>query len=202
MVLAALAGATSRASLGALVACNSYRNADLHADMARTIDHVSGGRFVLGIGAGWFEPDYVEYGYAFGGVRDRVDALAEALPRLRRRLRGLAPQPVRGHLPLLIAGGGERILLRLVAEYADIWNCYGTPAELAHKSAILDEHCARVGRDPAEIERTVLLEDDEANHPDGYHKAGMTHLIVTLSAPRYDLAQLERLCAWRDEQAA
>jgi probable F420-dependent oxidoreductase len=201
-VLAALAGATSRASLGALVACNSYRNADLHADMARTIDHVSGGRFVLGIGAGWFEPDYVEYGYAFGGVRDRLDALAEALPRLRARLRSLSPQPVRGHLPLLIAGGGERVLLRLVAEYADIWNCYGTPAELAHKSAILDEHCARVGRDPAEIERTVLLEEDEANHADGYHKAGMTHLIVTLAAPRYDVAQLERLCAWRDRQAA
>ena len=82
-LLAALAGATSRASLGALVACNSYRNADLHADMARTIDHASGGRFVLGVGAGWFEPDYVEYGYAFGGARDRVDALAEALPRMR-----------------------------------------------------------------------------------------------------------------------
>ena len=182
-MLAALAGATSRASLGALVACNSYRNPDLHADMARTIDHASGGRFVLGIGAGWFEPDYVEYGYAFGSARDRVDALAAALPRLRDRLRRLSPQPVRGHLPLMIAGGGERILLRLVAEYADLWNCYGTPAEMAHKNAILDEHCASVGRDPDEIERTVLLEDDEADLADGYHKAGMTHLIVTLSAP-------------------
>jgi probable F420-dependent oxidoreductase len=200
-VLAALAGATSRASLGALVACNSYRNPDLHADMARTIDHASGGRFVLGIGAGWFEPDYDEYGYVFGGARDRVDALAEALPRLRERLRRLSPQPLRGHLPLLIAGGGERILLRLVAEYADIWNCYGTPAEMAHKNAILDEHCTSVGRDPAEIERTVLLEGDEANLAEGYHDAGMTHLIVTLSAPSYDTGQLERLCAWRDRVA-
>jgi probable F420-dependent oxidoreductase len=202
MVLGALAGATSRASLGALVACNSYRNPDLHADMARTIDHVSGGRFVLGIGAGWFERDYAEYGYVYGSSRDRAEALAEALPRVRERLRRLVPPPVRGHLPLLVAGGGERLLLRLVAEHADLWNCYGTPAELAHKSAILDEHCARLGRDPGEIERTVLLEDDEATLADGYRKAGMTHLIVTLAAPRYDLAQLERLCAWRDRLAA
>ena len=89
--------------------------------------------------------------------------------RSRRRCRGcatasrrLSPQPVHGHLPLLVAGGGERILLGLVAEYADLWNCYGTPAEMAHKNAILDEHCASIGRDPDEIERTVLLEDDEA----------------------------------------
>ena len=200
-VLAALAGATSRASLGALVACNSYRNADLHADMARTIDHISDGRFVLGIGAGWFEPDYREYGYAFGSAGDRVGALAEALPRMRRRLDRLNPGPVRGHLPLLVAGGGERVLLRLVAEHADIWNCYGTPAEMAHKNAILDDHCAEIGRDPAEIERSVLLEGDEALMADGYHEAGMTHLILTIDAPGYDTTQLERLCAWRDQVA-
>ena len=202
MILAALAAATSRASVGALVACNSYRNPDLHADMARTIDHVSGGRFVLGVGAGWFEPDYAEYGYEFGTARDRVDALAAALPRMRDRLAKLSPQSVHGHLPLLVAGGGERILLGLVAEYADLWNCYGTPAEMAHKNAILDEHCASIGRDPDEIERTVLLEDDEASLAEDYHKAGMTHLIVTLTAPRYDIAQLEQLCAWRDRVAA
>jgi probable F420-dependent oxidoreductase len=202
MVLAGLASATRRASLGALVACNAYRNPDLHADMARTIDHASGGRFVLGIGAGWFEPDYTEYGYPYGDARGRAEALAAALPRLRRRLARLKPGPVRGHLPLLIAGGGEHVILRLVAEHADLWNCYGTPAELAHKGAILDEHCVRLGRDPGEIERTVLLEDDEALLADGYHKAGMTHLILTLSAPGYDMAQLERLCAWRDRLAA
>jgi probable F420-dependent oxidoreductase len=202
MVLGALAVATSRASLGALVACNSYRNPDLHADMARTLDHVSGGRFVLGIGAGWFERDYDEYGYGFGTAGERAQALAEALPRVRKRLRRLNPGAVRSRMPLLVAGGGERVMLRLVAEHADLWNCYGTPAELAHKSAILDGHCARIGRDPGEIERTVLLEDHETAFADGYLKAGMTHLIVTLSAPRYDVAQLERLCAWRDRQAA
>jgi probable F420-dependent oxidoreductase len=201
-VLAALAGATKRATLGALVACNSYRNADLHADMARTIDHASDGRFVLGIGAGWFEPDYREYGYAFGTVRERLDALAAALPRLRRRLARLTPGPVRGHLPLMIAGGGERVMLRLVAEHADLWNCYGTPGELAHKNAILDEHCKSLGRDPDEIERTVLLEGEETSFVDGYRNAGMTHLIVTLEAPAYDVAELERLCAWRDRLAA
>jgi alkanesulfonate monooxygenase SsuD/methylene tetrahydromethanopterin reductase-like flavin-dependent oxidoreductase (luciferase family) len=121
---------------------------------------------------------------------------------MRARLRRLAPAPLRGRIPLLVAGGGERVMLALVAEHADLWNCYGTPAELAHKSAILDEHCARIGRDPGEIERTVLLDDDETAFADGYLKAGMTHLIVTLSAPRYDVAQLERLCAWRDRQAA
>ena len=121
---------------------------------------------------------------------------------MRDRLARLSPQPVHGHLPLLVAGGGERILLGLVAEYADLWNCYGTPAEMAHKNAILDEHCASIGRDPDEIERTVLLEDDEATLAEDYHKAGMTHLIVTLDAPRYDIAQLEQLCAWRDRVAA
>jgi probable F420-dependent oxidoreductase len=202
MVLGALAVATTRVQLGALVACNSYRNPDLHADMARTIDHASGGRFVLGIGAGWFERDYAEYGYEFGTAGERAQALAEALPRMRDRLRRLEPGPVGDRLPLLVAGGGERVMLRLVAEHADLWNCYGTPAELAHKSAILDGHCARLGRDPAEIERTVLLDDDETRFADGYLEAGMTHLIVTLSAPRYDVAELERLCAWRDRQAA
>jgi probable F420-dependent oxidoreductase len=202
MVLGALAVATTRVQLGALVACNSYRNPDLHADMARTIDHASGGRFVLGIGAGWFQRDYAEYGYDFGTAAERAHALAEALPRVRERLRRLTPGPVGDRLPLLVAGGGERLMLRLVAEHADLWNCYGTPAELAHKGAILDGHCARLGRDPAEIERTVLLDDDETRFADGYLEAGMTHLIVTLSAPRYDVAELERLCAWRDRQAA
>ena len=193
MVLGALAVATSRASLGALVACNSYRNPDLHADMARTIDHVSDGRFVLGIGAGWFDRDYEEYGYEVGSAGDRAQELAEALPRMRARMRRANPGPVRGAMPLLVAGGGERVMLRLVAEHADLWNCYGprgAGAQERDPRRALRAHRARPGRDRAH--RAARGRRDR--FADGYLKAGMTHLIVTLSAPRYDVAQLER-CA-------
>ena len=114
---------------------------------------------------------------------------------------------MRGHLPLLIAGGGERILLRPRRRVRGLWNCYGTPAEMAHKNAILDEHCASIGRDPAEIERTVLLEDDEATLAEGYHEAGMTHLIVTLDRAELRHRRNSSGCApgaiaWRHDDAA
>jgi Luciferase-like monooxygenase len=126
-LLAAMAVTTSHATIGALVTCNSYRNPQLLADMSRTIDHLSNGRFILGIGSGWFERDYNEYGYEFGTAPGRLKALAR-----------------------------EKVTLRLVARHATVWNGFGTPEELKAKNAIIDEWCKVEGTNPKGIERTTL----------------------------------------------
>jgi probable F420-dependent oxidoreductase len=190
-LLSAMAVDTERARLGLLVGCNSYRNPDLLADMARTVDHLSDGRLYLWIGSGWFERDYDEYGYEFGTAPGRLRALGEALPRMKERLGKLNPGP-RGPLPILIGGGGEKVTLRLVAEHADAWNTFGPPDTYAHKNAVLDDWCKRVGRDPAEVERTVGIAQHEIDDAEAYLDAGATHLIVMTGHP-YDLAPVERL---------
>lgn len=190
-LLAAMAVDTSRARFGMLVTCNSYRNPDLLADMARTVDQLSGGRLVLGIGAGWFERDYREYGYEFGTAPARLRALGEALPRIEARLARLNPGPA-GPLPILIGGGGEKVTLRLVAEHAQMWNSFGPPERYAHKNGVLDEWCARVGRDPGEVERTVMVNERDVANVDAFLDAGATHLIMGRGAP-FDLDPVERL---------
>jgi probable F420-dependent oxidoreductase len=190
-LLAAMAATTKNAQIGALVTCNSYRNPQLLADMARTIDHISGGRFILGIGSGWFERDYTEYGYEFGTAPGRLKALGEALPIIKDRIAKLNPAPL-GPLPLLIGGGGEKVTLRLVARHAQMWNGFGTPAELKAKNAIIDEWCKVEGTDPTKIERTTLATAEPDLDLDAYREAGIQHLILGLSHP-FDLSVVEHV---------
>ena len=192
-LLAALAADTEKARLGALVTCTSYRNPNLLADMARTIDHLSHGRFVLGIGSGWFERDYTEYGYSFGTAVGRLRALERDLVTIRDRLSQLTPGPI-GALPILVGGAGEKVTLRIVAEHADGWNTFGPPESFARKNAILDQHCADVGRDPAAIERTVAIQPDEVGDAEAFLEAGATHIIVMAAHP-FDLAPVAQLLA-------
>jgi probable F420-dependent oxidoreductase len=195
-VLAALAADTERARLGALVTCTSYRNPNLLADMARTIDHISRGRFTLGIGSGWFERDHTEYGFSFGTAGERLRALGRDLPIIAERLAALNPPPV-GPLPILVGGSGEKVTLRLVARFADGWNAFGPPEGYARKNAILDQHCAEVGRDPWSIERTVALQPSEVAGAADFVEAGATHLIVMVGHP-FDLAPVATLLAAAD----
>ena len=209
--LAAWAMATERVQLGPLVFCNSYRNPDLLADVARTIDHISGGRFVFGVGSGWFERDYEEYGYDFGTVGSRLDALAEALPRIRSRWERLNPPPM-GPMPILIGGKGEQKTLRLVARHADIWHSFVAPDELPHKLDVLRRHCDAIGRDVAEIEisigATVRHEHGHLglDRLDALHERGMRLVTVPLSGDDtpdgYDLPRVQQYLDWRDRKNA
>jgi len=184
-LLTAFAMATSQVQLGNLVLSASYRNPHLVADMVRTIDHLSGGRAVLGIGAGWFQRDYDEYEFPFGTGGGRLRDLEADLYRIGKRRRQLTPPPL-GELPLLIGGGGEQVTLRLVAQHADIWNGIGEPEFIAHKNQVLDRWCERLGRDPAEIERSVLITDRQVDRLDEYLEAGAQHLMVGCADP-FDL---------------
>lgn len=188
-LLAAMAVDTERARVGVLVSGNGYRNPDLLADMARTVDHLSGGRAVLGIGAGWARRDYQEYGFAYPGRGDRLRELESSLVRIKRRLAMLEPGP-QGRLPLLVGGGGEKVTLRLVAEHADAWNVPARPERFAEKNRILDQWCHKVGRDPGQIERSVVV--DRSSPVAGYLDAGAQHLIVGVRHP-FDLTGIVAL---------
>jgi probable F420-dependent oxidoreductase len=198
-MLGAWAESTSRVEIGALVTCNSYRNPELLADMARTVDHISDGRLILGIGSGWFERDYDEYGYEFGTAGGRLDDLAEALPRIEKRLGQLNPAPTRD-IPVLIGGGGEKKTLKLVAKHATIWHSFADAETFTRKSAILDRHCADVGRDPSEIERSVAVGGDAKPEELGPQLAelGVGLFTVGTGGPDYDLSALKSWIAWRD----
>ncbi len=201
-MLGAWAEQTERVEIGALVSCNSYRNPELLADMARTVDHISGGRLILGIGAGWFERDYTEYGYEFGTAGSRIADLAQAMPRIRDRWARLNPAPLRD-IPVMIGGGGERKTLRVVAEHADIWHSFGDVDTLRRKSAILDEHGAAVGRDTATlVTRSVGVDgSDPEEVGDELLAAGVRLLTCSTSGPDYDLTRAQKWVRWRDERS-
>jgi probable F420-dependent oxidoreductase len=204
--LASWAELTSRVEFGCLVNCNSYRNADLQADMARTLDHISAGatgtgRFIFGTGAGWFERDYDEYGYEFGTPGSRLDALAEALPRIEERWTKLNPPPTRA-IPILIGGAGEKKTLRIVAQHADIWHSFVSPEDLPRKLAILAEHGAAVGRDISEIELSNELRNRDESVADALLDAGVTLFTLGLSGPEYDLAPVKKWLSWRDARTS
>lgn len=198
-LLTAMATLTSRAEIGCMVTCNSYRNPNLLATMAKTVDHISGGRLILGIGAGWFELEYREYGYTFGTARERLMALADALPRIKHRWQAELPKPVRNPIPILIGGEGEQVTLKLVAQHADIWNGFGPPRQYRHKCEVLDQWCAKVGRNPKKIERSVLVPSYTARTLDEYVEAGASHIIMNLRDP-WKFAGVEKLVQWRDSR--
>jgi alkanesulfonate monooxygenase SsuD/methylene tetrahydromethanopterin reductase-like flavin-dependent oxidoreductase (luciferase family) len=180
-VLAALAQATERVRLGSLVFGITYRHPAVLAKWAATVDHVAGGRLLLGLGAGWQENEHEQYGIELGPPRERIDRFVEALDIISGLLTQPAttvhgehytitdalaePKPVREHLPLLIGGKGDR-MLGVVARYADEWNMWGLPEVIAERSAVLDERCAAIDRDPGTIARSCqalwFLHDDQA----------------------------------------
>jgi probable F420-dependent oxidoreductase len=190
-LLAAAAVETKAPQIGPMVTAVGYRNPDLIAYMAGTVDQLSGGRFVLGIGAGWFERDYDEFGFEFGETSDRLRTLGEALPRIKARIAKLKPGPA-GPMPILIGGGGEKVTLRLVAEHAQMWNALGSPDEYAHKSKVLEEWCKKIDRDPKEIERTANVSVSSPQEIKEWLDAGLQHFVLRLARP-FDTKTLERV---------
>ena len=205
-MLGAIAEQTSRVEFGPLVNCNAYRNPDLQADMARTLDHISAGpdgvgRFIFGTGSGWFERDFTEYGYDFGTAGSRLNALAVDLPRIRARWEKLNPAPTR-RIPILIGGGGEQKTLRIVAEHADIWHSFSDTDTLVRKLGVLRHWCEVVGRDMSEIELSTGtsirgMGSSETNVLDTYRELGITLFEVAINAGT-DLSKVKRVLAWRD----
>jgi F420-dependent oxidoreductase-like protein len=235
--LAALAMMTKNVRLGVLVTGNTYRHPAVLAKMATTLDIISQGRLILGLGAGWFELEHITYGLPFPQVRERLQRLDEALTMITRlwaeervTFTGqyyqlheafLNPRPLQQpHPPVLVGASGERVALGIVARHADLWNSFGSPEVFQKKIAVLVEHCRRVGRDPDAVEKSVLLQMTLTDDPEvkrraleneswgmlagnpaeirqqvaAYVAVGVTHLIISLSAP-YDYAALRRFAA-------
>ena len=198
---AAMAEVTERAQIGALVMCNSYRNPNYLADALRTVDHISGGRLIVGLGSGWFERDYDEYGYEFGTAGSRLRALKRDLPIFKRRLARLNPAPV-GPMPLMIGGSGEKVTLRIVAEHADMWHGFGDVDRYRAKSEVLADHCAAVGRDPDSVTRVWGVPGGKVDRAEALWAAGVGVITTGVSGPGYDLGAVRELLAWRDAQAS
>jgi F420-dependent oxidoreductase-like protein len=178
--VAGLAAIVPRVRIGTLVTGNTYRDPAVLAKMAAGVDIISGGRLILGLGAGWQENEHAAYGipfYTVGGRLRRLEEACQVVTSLFKNDRTifagryyqlqdapLAPKPIQQPLPLLIGGGGEKVTMRIAAQYANEWNVWGTPDVLKRKMAILDQHCADLGRDPKSIRRSaqalLVLSDD------------------------------------------
>jgi alkanesulfonate monooxygenase SsuD/methylene tetrahydromethanopterin reductase-like flavin-dependent oxidoreductase (luciferase family) len=200
--LVAAAGMTKRARLGLLVGANTFRNPGLVAKIAATLDHVSSGRAILGIGGAWMEPEHRAHGIEFGtGFGQRLDWLDESVSAIRALLDGKEvtsqpgghyafdhlrhqPSPLQAHLPIMIGGSGEKKTLKTVARYADLWNAMGPLDLMRHKVEVLRRHCEDVGRDPSQIEFTLGIKAtirDSAAEADRAWKAAMEHNRTPLS---------------------
>ena len=203
-LLAGMAVATSRIRIGCMVTGNTYRHPAVLAKAAVTVDHLSGGRLEFGLGAGWAENEHTMLGLPFGTKSDRADWLEEACEVIRSlwtrertsfvgkhyQLAGAIaePKPVQQpHPPIWIGGSGRQRTLRITARYADVWNAaWGSPDEVAEVSAVLDQRCAEIGRDPAEIRRSVQFRVSEANDElvrlaESYHAVGVTEIVLILN---------------------
>jgi len=199
-LLTAFACLTEKVEIGMMVTCNSYRNPQLLADMYRTNDHISKGRMILGLGSGWYEKDYDEYGYEFGTAVSRLKDLRRDIPIMKDRLSKLSPPPLRDPVPIIIGGGGEKMTLKMVAEHATMWNYFGTPEQMAHKISVIEKWCKEIGRDHKEIEKTVLMTDPGLlNKLDAYVDIGVTHFILGMGTP-FDFGHAEKLKKWQDSK--
>ena len=202
--LAALAMATGRVRLGLMVTGNTYRHPAVLAKMATTVDIISGGRLILGLGAGWFELEHREYGVPFHTTLGRLRRLDEALAMIKLlwtqeksnfdgkhfKLESASfnPKPLqKPHPPILIGASGEKVALGIVAQHAQMWNSFGTPEIFRTKIGRLEEHCRRVGRDPTTIEKSVLIGgtfalDEARRRIDAYAAAGVTHIVFSIGS--------------------
>jgi probable F420-dependent oxidoreductase len=202
--LAALAEATNRIEIGPLVSCNSYRNPQLLADMVRTVDHISNGRAILGLGGGWKRLDYEEYGFEFGTFGTRLQALEDAIPLMLHRLDRLVPPPVR-RIPVLIAGTGKRRTLKLVARHADSWHAAfpDNPAELEPAVAALRAWCDEIGRDPTDIEWGLGVQPDDLDRflveeAEAFRQMGFTQFTLGFNGPDWSVDAGAPWLEWRD----
>jgi len=206
--LAALAMSTHNVRVGAMVTGNTYRHPAVVAKMATTVDIISGGRLILGIGAGWFELEHQQYGIPFHTIGGRLQRLDESLEMIKLlwtqdrstfsgrhyKLENASfnPKPLqKPHPPILVGATGENIALGIVAKHAQMWNSFGTPEVFRNKIVRLTDHCERIGRDPATIEKSVLLTrvfplNDARRQVDEYVAAGVTHLIFSVYAADRD----------------
>ncbi len=195
--LAAWGEITRKAEIGLLVSAVPFRNPDLLADMARTVDHISGGRLILGLGTGWYKKDFDVYQYEYGTTKSRFDYFEASLERIENRLQHLNPAPLRD-IPILIGGGGERRTLPLVARHADIWHSFDPIEEFRRKNDVLKGLADKAGRDEAAIERGINWTDERT--ADAFAAEGVTLFTSEIHPDEhgFDFSELERMLAWRD----